>query len=448
MNVIQYATNKYGEFIPYEVRPALYAGGVITARKEDVPAHEGFLGFGVAITGSSCYNLNKMPPQERKEILESIYGKKGLGLKVARLTIGSSDYSAELYTYDDVDGDMELNHFSIERDLEYIIPVIKEILTICPELYLFASPWSPPGWMKTGGSVCGGYMREKYVECYAEYFVKYLKAYAEQGIHIKAITPQNEPETQQEGLMPACIWHPDIEAKFIATLKKKLLENKLDTQIWMYDHAFSGSDRVDWTLTEYEKLQYESDGIAFHYYSGNIEQTVYLKDKYPMLKLHFTEAGPRLFDHYDTDWCKWAIMMSKTINNRYSSFTGWNLMLDETGGPNIGKFFCGGLVTRNRFTNELSYSGQYKAFKHFTAFVNEESKIYPVHFEKSDERMHAFNDGRKPLTGSVVENKNGTSALIMVNPNSNKAQIQFYHNNKWWYIELLPETVATICFEE
>ena len=347
-----------------------------------------------------------------------------------------------------MDGDTELKHFSIDRDMEYIIPVIKEILAICPELYLFASPWSPPGWMKTGGSVCGGYMREKYAECYAEYFVKYLKAYAEQGIHIKAITPQNEPETQQEGTMPASALHPDIEAKFISVLRKKLNENNLDTQIWMFDHNFSWTDRVDWTLTEYENLKHETRSVAFHYYGGNIEQTVYLKNKYPMLKLHFTEGGPRLYDHYDTDWCKWAIMMCKTINNRYSSFTGWNLMLDETGGPNIGKFYCGGLVTRNRLTGELSYSGQYKAFKHFTAFVDESSKIYPVYFEKSNECVFAFNDGKKPLTGSVVENKNGTTALIAVNPNSDKAQIQFYHNRQWWYIELLPETVATICFEE
>lgn len=100
-----------------------------------------------------------MPAEARTAVLKSIYTKEGLGLSVERLSVGSSDYSAELYSYDNVDGDVSLEHFSIDRDKKHIIPMIKKILNVNPDLYLYASPWSPPAWMKTGGSLCGGYMR-------------------------------------------------------------------------------------------------------------------------------------------------------------------------------------------------------------------------------------------------------------------------------------------------
>ncbi len=448
MKAIQYSTNKYGFSVPYELKEALYMGGVLTARPANKPSNSGFLGFGVALTGSSCYNLAKMEKQDRRALLESIYGKGGLGLSVARLTIGASDYSAELYTYDDVDGDETLEHFSVARDEEYIIPMIKEILKINPDLYIFASPWTPPGWMKTGGSACGGHMRARFIECYAEYFVRYIKAYREHGIIIRAVTPQNEVETQQSGLMPACLWNPETEAEFVSALRKKLIDNGMaNIEIWINDHSFAYAERVDWQLREYPTLKSESGGVAFHYYDGNIEQTEYLIDKYDGLRLHFTEGGPRLYDNYDTDWCKWGIMMSKVLNLRYFSFTGWNLLLDETGGPNIGPFFCGGLVTRNRLTGELSYSGQYRAFEHFAKYVTKDSVITPLEFGKDGYTMFGYPKDHKSIEGTLIEHPNGNAEMVLINPNAEKAQLQCFRGGKWWYIELLPDTLATVCFE-
>lgn len=160
-------------------------------------------------------------------------------------------------------------------------------------------------------------------------------------------------------------------------LKKRFDENGLDTKIWCCDHSFAGAERVDWCLQEFPKLQTACDGIAFHYYRGSVENTCFLKEKHPNLKLHFTEGGPRLTDHYDTDWCKWALMVIKVLICGYSSFTGWNLMLDEAGGPNVGPFPCGGLVTRNSCDNTLSYSGQYKASCHFVSIASD-WHFYPL----------------------------------------------------------------------
>jgi glucosylceramidase len=175
MKAKQILTDKNHYMTELEIFPALMVSRANTLNIE-TNVNENFKGFGVAITGSSCYNLSIMEKNERKELLNKIYSDNGIGLSVGRLSIGASDYSAEVYSYDDEPFDVELKHFSIERDKKYIIPMIKEILKIKPDLFLFASPWSPPGWMKTGGNMCGGYMREEFVECYADYIIKFLKA--------------------------------------------------------------------------------------------------------------------------------------------------------------------------------------------------------------------------------------------------------------------------------
>ncbi len=443
-----FTTNENGEYVSGRISNGSYLSGVTNARKNADKVNTNFYGFGVAITGSSCYNLSLMEKTDREKLLKTIYSKEGLNLGVGRLSIGSSDYSAEVYSYDDVENDIALEHFSIERDKEYIIPMIKEILTIRPDLKLFASPWSPPGWMKTGGSMGGGFMREKFIDCYADYIVKFIKAYADEGITVSAVTTQNESETDQHGNMPACFWHPDIESKFIGVLRRKFDENGIDTKIWCYDHNFSGVNRVDWCFKEYPKLKEECAGVAFHYYRGSIEQTAFLKELYPGLELHFTEGGPRLYDNYSTDWCKWTLMAIKTLCSGYSSLTGWNLMLDETGGPNVGPYYCGGFVTRNYGSGELSYSGQYKAFRHF-AGISSDSRIYPLTFERSQFEVFTFDKKCTLRTeGCIIESESGKAFAVLVNPSEKKEQIQLFYGDKCWYVEMLPNTSATVVFEE
>lgn len=448
MKVTQYFTNKDAEFLQNPIFPSVKLSGAKTLCRTGEIVGNDFLGFGVAITGSSCYNLAQMPQEERDALLDRVYGKEGLGLTVGRLSIGSSDYSAELYSYDDVEGDVELRHFSVERDEAYVIPMIREILKRNPDLYLFASPWSPPAWMKTGGSFGDGYMRREFVDCYAEYVVRFILEYAKRGIKISAITPQNEPESGQNGTMPACLWHPDTEAEFSIALRKKLQENGLDVKIWLYDHNFSGWKRVKWTLDAHEELQRACDGIAFHYYNGKIEDTLPLQKAYPNLPMHFTEGGPRLYDNYATDWCKWGLMMIKTLNFGYKSFTGWNLTLDQFGGPNVGPFFCGGLVTRNNQTNELTYSGQYKAFSHLAKFMKKNATVYRLEQEAAQLEMFGFAMNKSiPLQASCVENEDGTVCYFIVNANGHKEQTQIFENGRWYYVELLPDTLCTVVFD-
>ena len=440
-----FTTNDYGFYCEREVFSGQMLSGIETATVSEQETCREFLGYGAAITGSSCYNLSRMEAGKRETLLKDLYSEEGLHMGIGRLTIGASDYSPVPYSYDDVAEDTELVHFSIDPDREYIIPMIKEILKINPQIKLFASPWSPPAWMKTGASLGGGFMREKYLECYARYFVKFILAYEKEGIPIYAVTLQNETLTDQVGKMPACIWHPETEAKFVSILHEEFAKNHILTKIWFHDHNFSAAaNKVDWCLTEYPLLQTQCDGIAFHYYHGGIEQTACLKKRYPSLSLHFTEGGPRLYDHYDSDWCKWGQMLIKALNHGYSSFTGWNLMLDETGGPNIGPFFCGGLVTGNSQDHSVSYSGQYKAFRHFTD-VTPESRIYPLRITDPGSHMSNYPNGEAYLPeGCMICNPDGKKCLVLVNPMKTKSQIQFLHDGVCRYIELLPNTLATV----
>ena len=432
-----------------EIFPALH---VPAAKRLEVgnESYAGFLGFGVAITPSSCYLLSKMDPTERKRLLTHLYGKDGLGLKIGRLCIGSSDYSPELYSYDDVEGDTALTHFSVARDEPYVIPMIKEILEINPDLYLFASPWSPPYWMKTEGSMCGGFMRDMYLDCYADYILKFLEAYKAHGIHVSAITPQNEPLNDHGGTMPGCVWPSETEANFIKILKAKLHDKGLATKVWMLDHAFYKVDRAIWCLENCEGLASVCDGVAFHYYSGTIEQTYTLKEKFPSIAMHFTEGGPRLNDNYASDHCKWGLMAIKALKMGYKSFTGWNLMLDELGGPNVGPFIgiCGGLVTKNSVTEELSYSGQYRAFSHIASYITPCSKIYPISVGRDfNIAMTVYPTRTFEVEGVLIENPDGKRIAVLVNPNEKGMQTQIEIGGKLWYVELAADSVSTLIIE-
>ncbi len=446
MKVTQYTTNKDAVLSAHELEPSEV---MIGAHKIEIgEKFNEFDGFGVALTGSSCYNLDKMEKSKRDGFIENVFSEKGLDLSIARLSVGSSDYSPSIYSYDDVKDDTELKYFSVKRDEKFIIPMIKEVLKVKNDLKLFSSPWSPPAWMKTSDSLCGGFMRGKYLETFAEYYVKYIESYKKHGICISALTPQNEPETDQSGKSVACELHPEFEAELVSHIKRKLTERGLDVKIWGHDHCFSHIYRVMWQLENCPGFADDCDGIAFHYYTGNIEMTLPVKEFCPRLELHFTEGGPRLYDNYDTDWCKWGIMMNKVLNCGYKSFTGWNLLLDEKGGPNIGPFFCGGLVTVNSVTGELSYSGQYKALDHFSRFIKKNADVLCCKVADDARCISNYNEPYTEISASAVRNNDGKTVINIVNANRTKRQLQFEFENKNWYVELLPDSLATVVCEE
>jgi glucosylceramidase len=162
------------------------------------------LGFGAAFTDAACYMFRQLGEADRDRLLHELFHPSELGLNVCRTCFGASDYTTEMYSFDEGEPDPELKRFSINHDRAYLLPVLRAARKANPDLFLFSTPWSPPGWMKANSSMLGGSMRKKSFPAYAQYFVKFLQAYAAEGVPIQAVTSQNEVDTDQDGRMPAC----------------------------------------------------------------------------------------------------------------------------------------------------------------------------------------------------------------------------------------------------
>ncbi len=334
-------------------------------------------GFGGAFTDASCYQLSRMEPARRGQLIEELVGAQGLRLSVGRTCIGSSDYSRSAYSFDDSpEPDPDLKNFSIAHDRDYILPMLREAVHANPELFLFSAPWSPPGWMKTGNSLLGGSMRKQYFASYAQYFVKFLEAYRAEGVTIGAVTIQNEVDTDQDGRMPATLWGQEYEAEFIREfLGPALRSASLDTKIWLLDHNYDLWGRVEDQLSDPSVSQYV-DGVAWHGYAGTPDAMTRVHNAFPSKNAYWTEGGPEITaPDYATDWARWSATYAGILKNWARTIVAWNLVLDEKGDPNIGPFSCGGVVTLDSKTQKITRSGQYWAFAHYSKAVHRGARV-------------------------------------------------------------------------
>lgn len=361
------------------------------------------LGFGCAYTDASCFLLNSMQPPARQKFLQDTFSPRQMNLSVGRTSIGASDYSRDVYSYNDTRDDLTMQHFSIVHDEAYILPMLREMRQINPDLFLLSTPWSPPGWMKTYGSMLGGWMTEKYLAPYALYMARFLEAYRAAGMPINAITSQNELETDQGGSMPATYWPPELESDFVRDHLGPLLKQKNDpTQIWLLDHNYNLWKRVRWQMADPELRKYVA-GVAWHGYVGTPDQMSRLHELYPELPFFWTEGGPDITDPmYALDWTRWGNVFSAALNNWCRCLITWNLMLDEHGAPNIGPFSCGGLVTLRAGT-AVEYSGQYWALRHLSQHVRRDAVRIASHSDATE------------LSHVAFENKDDSFVLVLTN---------------------------------
>jgi glucosylceramidase len=328
------------------------------------------LGFGAAFTDAACYTFHQLDAAAREKLFHLLFHPSEMGLSVCRTCIGASDYSTKLYSYDDGDADPDLTRFSIEHDRAYVLPMLREARKVNPGLFLFSSPWSPPGWMKSNGSMLGGNMRRQHMPSYANYFLKFLRAYENQGVPVQAVTVQNEVDTDQDGRMPACIWPQEYEADFVRAHLGPLFErNAVNTKIWLVDHNYNLWGRAIAELDTPDVRRY-AKAIAWHGYVGQPEWMNRVQAAYPDVEMYWTEGGPDYTDpSYAKDWLQWSKTFADILRNGCRSITGWNLALDEKGQPNIGPFNCGGLVTIHSQSKEISQSGQFWAVAHHSRFI-------------------------------------------------------------------------------
>ena len=361
---------RFATAAPMKWQPASQTSGGDRIALDPSKKFQEILGFGGAFTDASCYMFNQLAPSAREQLFHQLFHPSEMGLSVCRTCVGSSDYSTKLYSFDDGEADPDLARFSIEHDREYILPMLRQARQVNPDLFLFSSPWSPPGWMKFNGSMLGGSMRSHYLAAYANYLLKFLQGYAAEGVPVQAVTSQNEVDTDQDGRMPACTWPQEYEISFVRDHLGPLLEGSgLPTKIWILDHNYNLWGRVMDQLED-DKLRKYCNDVAWHGYVGTPDMMSRVHEAYPEVDMHWTEGGPGYMDpKYARDWCKWSGTFTGILHNWCRSITCWNLALDERGRPNIGPFSCGGLVTINSQTKEITRSGQYWAFAHYSRVV-------------------------------------------------------------------------------
>ncbi|MEH7305225.1 glycoside hydrolase family 30 protein [Neobacillus drentensis] len=360
-------------------------------------------GFGASFTDSSAYLIHQVLDKERRtELMEKLFShEKGIGLSVLRNPMGASDYARKMYSYNDIaegETDFQLEQFTIAHDRDDIIPLLQEALAINPAIKLMASPWSPPAWMKTSGSMIGGELKEECYEVYADYFVKYIQAYSEQGLPIYAVTPQNEP-LYVPGHYPGMLMLPERQADFIKNyLKPNFSKNGLETKILCYDHNW---DRPDYPLAVIDDVGDAVDGVAWHWYGGKPIAQHQVNMAYPDKEVHFTEgSGGEWIPAFEPAFSNVLRTGIEILRNDSKSFVLWNMALDEENGPSVPGFglsTCRGVVTIEQQSKALTYTLDYYALAHFSKFV--QPKAVRIASSSSEEiRSVAF----KNTDGSIV----------------------------------------------
>jgi glucosylceramidase len=395
---------RYAEQPPIQWQPAAGSAGDAIILNPD-KTYQDVLGFGAAFTDAACYNFGQLAPDQREQLLHELFSPSEMNFSVCRTCIGSSDYSAKLYSYDEgSEPDPELKRFSIDHDKSYILPSMRLARKINPDLFLLGSPWSPPAWMKTNGSMLGGTLYKHYYAPYAQYFVNYLKAYEAEGVAINAVTSQNEVDTDQDARMPACLFGQEYEIEFVSRyLGPEIAKNDLKTKIWIIDHNYNLWGRAICELDVPELNKYV-DGVAWHGYAGTPDAMTRVHDAHPEKNAYWTEGGPDYTDPaYLTDWSKWSTTYAGILRNWSRCIIGWNLALDENGKPNIGPFPCGGVVTINSKTKEITRSGQYWGFAHYSKAVRRGAKRFDSQADIPGVSHVAF------------ANPDGTHAVVLTN---------------------------------
>ena len=406
------------------------------------PDHD-YLGLGVSFAESSAYLWSKLREFQRRHVMNLLWTEKGAGLSIGRIHIGASDYSMHLYTYDDTPGDTELKHFSIADDRRFVLPAIHAAQAANKDIYFFGSPWSPPAWMKSTGTLCGGRLNPSSYPVYAQYFLRFLKSYADEGVLVSAVTVQNEPETVQAENSPTCLWTAEESAEFTTGfLAPALKASRLKTQIWAYDHNFCAKG-VEYVMSQLADPAFRDSvsALAWHPYVGSPTNLVPVRAAYPAMPMYVTEMGPHV-DRSKRDMLWWADLVLGSFNEGCGAFVSWCFLLDEEGQPNITPGFgCGGLLEIDSRTGELYESSQFRLFRHIGPFVKRGAKVLQAPICPGE-----ASKGVEDVKHVVFRNPDGSYVAVLAcrAGKFDRRQIQFKLGDYYYSVQILGESVTTV----
>ncbi len=405
-----------------------------------------FFGIGGAMTDASAETFYKLPKDKQQQFLTAYFDKEeGIGYTVARTNINSCDFSSDMYTYV-LDGDTALKTFTIEHDKKYKIPFIKEAMKAAGgKLNLYGSPWSPPAWMKDNNNVLqGGKLKPEFYDSWALYFTRFIKEYEKEGVPVWGISVQNEPMAKQR--WESCIYTAEEERDFLKkylgpTMHKEGFEDK---KIIVWDHNRDLIYQRAQTYFDDPEASKYAWGIGFHWYepwSGGepmFDNVKLVNEAYPDKNLFFTEGCKEAFKLENVnDWKlgeKYAMNMIRDFNNGMVGFTDWNILLDETGGPNHVQNFCFAPIHGNTKTGELIFTNEYYYIGHFSKFI------------KPGARRIVSSASRSHLLTTAFKNEDGKTVVIVMNQGSIKTPYYLWINGKAAEVVALPHSIATLIF--
>ncbi|MEI8095399.1 MAG: glycoside hydrolase family 30 beta sandwich domain-containing protein [Spirochaetales bacterium] len=379
-------------------------------------------GFGASMTDASAYVLMKLPQADRDKVMELFFGKDGLRISLLRQPMGASDFAKSVYSYDDLPAgqtDPELKKFSLDREREAILPLLKQAKALNPELRFMGSPWSPPAWMKTGGTMLGqfgGVLKPEFYQSYAQYFVKFIQGYAAEGLPVRWVTPQNEMDYGPLAY-PGMKWSIDEEATFVREALGPALEKaQLDTKILVYDHNWDKPEFPEAMLDDPDTAKYIA-GTAWHYYGGSSKVMETFAAEYPDKGQWFTEGGSGKWIAGDKFAGQFADGIQHAVNICSfggKSFIWWNLALDQINGPivypNTANYGLIKVNTSNK-TVATPYRAGFYTLGHFSKFVQPGAVRVEVSGDRSEVIAVAF---RNPDGKLVAVFANLTAASVPV----------------------------------
>ena len=338
------------------------------------------LGVGGAITDASAEVFAKLPADKQEQIVKAYYSKEGINYKIIRTNIHSCDFSSGSYTYI-TEGDSALTSFSIEHDQAFKIPLIKKAMAAAKEdVTFFVSPWSPPAFMKDNNNMLqGGKLLPKFYQSWANYYVKTIKAYEKEGMPVWGLTVQNEPMAVQR--WESCIYTAQEERDFLKNYLGPTLKNEGlgDKNIVVWDHNRDlASDRANIIFDDPEAAKY-AWGTGIHWYetwsgaTAKHENIANIKESYPDKGILFTEGCVESFSQEGYQrWSngeRYGRNMINDFNTGVEGWTDWNILLDETGGPNHVGNLCFAPIHGDTKTGEVIITPSYYYIGHFSKFM-------------------------------------------------------------------------------
>jgi glucosylceramidase len=390
--------------------------------------HQRWEGFGGCFNELGWIALSKLSPARRKAVLESLYHPEtGCRFNYGRIPIGASDYAAEWYSHNETDGDLAMKHFSIERDHKHLLPYIRSALALRPDITLFASPWSPPAWMKVPKVYNYGTLvwTPAILKAYALYFVNFVKAYQREGIKISQVHPQNEPVADQK--FPSCLWTGDQLREFIARyLGPAFAQHKLDCEIWLGTLNTDDYDGYPFTVLSDPKAYQFVRGVAFQWTGQKaIQRTL---DAWPEKRLMQTEN--ECGDGKNT----WSYagyvfnLLRHYLCNGTDAYIYWNMVL-EKGGRSTWGWDQNSMICIDG--NKVTYNPEFYVMWHFSHFI--EPGAYRLETEG-------------PWSGNALafDNPDGSRVAVVRNPLKKAAPLCLEISGKRFQTTLEPESINTL----